>query len=110
VAEGFPADVLHDEEVAAALRLEVVNRGDIGMIKLAQKFSLSAEPAASVLVLKCARWKNLNSYFAAQAQVLALIHLTHAAGPDLPCEAIAAKGLLLVCILDRCDEAVASLG
>src|SRR5712692_197723 len=107
VAERRPANVLHDEEVAVVLPLEVVNRGDIGMIKLAQEFGLSAESIPGVLVLKCTRWKNLNSYFAAQAQVLALVHLTHAAGADFPSKAITAKSLLLVCFLDRCNEAVA---
>jgi len=39
-----------------------------------------------------------------------LVHFTHAAGADLPSEAIPAKGLLLVCFLYRCNEAVTSLG
>src|SRR5882724_3085417 len=66
VAECYPADVLHNQEVAAVLSLKIVNGCNVGVVESAKEFSFSAEPISDVLILKHTRWKHFDCDFAAQ--------------------------------------------
>src|ERR1700732_477941 len=106
VAEGYSADVLHDQEVAAVPGLKIVYGCNVGMVKSAKEFSLSAEPGSDVLILKDTWWKHFDCYFAAQVQVLGVIYLAHATCANFSCQAVSPECFLRGCVLNGCDESI----
>ena len=93
LAEGYPCDVLHDEKVHTLLRVEVMNRSDVGMVEPGESDGLFVEALAGNFVREGPRGEHLNGDLAVEVFILGTINITHPAGTDLFGDAIMTQSL-----------------
>jgi len=84
---------LHGDERPSVLLADVVNRADIGMTEGGCCTRFAAEPFQGLLVMRHFRGQKLQSYEAAEASVLGLVHHPHAAAAELLDDAVMRDGL-----------------
>ena len=82
LVQGLPGDVLHDHEVNAILRADVVNDADVGMLQCGDGFRFLLEAHLQIWVRRKMGGKDLNRYRALQPGVAGEIHFAHAAGAE----------------------------
>ena len=78
---------LHDDEVDAAVRVDVVNGDDVGMVEGGGRPRFLGEAALSLVAVR-ARVQHLHRHLAAQALIVRLVDDAHAAAADLASELI----------------------
>ena len=83
IVERLSGNHLHDDEMGAVDRVDVVDRDDVGMIERRGSASLSNEPGAAVLVGHGLRRQELHCYHAPEPDVGGRIHNPHPALPEL---------------------------
>jgi len=78
----LPGHVLHDHKVHAALRTDVVNHADIGMLQSRDGFCFLRETLMQLWVRGEMSGQNFNRYRALQPCIEGAIHFAHAARPE----------------------------
>ena|SRR6266849_1249459 len=87
----LPFEILHHKEVHAILRVEIMNRGDIGMIQPREGLGLLVEALTGRFVSEGAGWQDLQGHVALEPLVAGAIDFTHAARANLLHDAVMAK-------------------
>jgi hypothetical protein len=89
-----PADVLHDGDVRLALRIELVDYADVGVIEPAQSRCFFADSSAGSLVGERAGRQDLDCHVALQTLVTCAIHFTHPTRADFFKDAVMTERLV----------------
>lgn len=91
-AESDPVDKLHDEKVEAVVGIEVVNRGDVGMIELGESQGFVAKFSAGAIVGNGAGKENLEGNYTVEVFILGAVNDTHPAAADSLDDSVVAQG------------------
>ena len=84
----FPLDILHDDEIEAALAAELMDLGDVGITERGSEPRLVEEHAPTVLVAGDIGRQHLDRDDSTEDHVLGLPHHTHSALADLLGESV----------------------
>ncbi len=76
--EGFPLDVLHDDEIAPGAALDAVNGGHVGMVERGSRLRLVNEAGLLLGMLGDVRGQEFHGHDALQLGVLGLVNDAHA--------------------------------
>jgi len=79
IREGLAFQILHDQEINAVSRIQVVKRADVGMLQLGNRFRLTLEALAIVPILSKVIWQELDRDVSTEPRVAGPIHLSHTA-------------------------------
>ena len=91
MVEGPPLDVFHDDEVRAAVRSDVVDDDDVGMVERRGGLGLLSEALLPLGVGRLFAGEDLDRDDAVEVGVLGLVNDSHPAFPDLLEEAVMEK-------------------
>ncbi len=83
VAERFPGDVLHRQEVHSCLCVEVIDGCDIGVVQLGESIGLLAEALTRGMVGEGTCRQDFDRDIASQVLIAGTIDFSHAASADL---------------------------
>ena len=92
IAQCLARHVFHDKEVAIPGGLEIVNRGDVGVIQLGQRQRFLAEASACPLIREQVGRQHLEGDLPMEAFVLGEVDLAIAAGTDERNDPVVAEG------------------
>lgn len=87
-------DVLHDQHVQLAERVEIMDGRDVGVVQLRQRQRFTPEPPPRVLVDRADAGQDLDGHIALEALVARAIHRSHAARADRLENTVVPQGLL----------------
>jgi len=87
-AERPAGNVLHDEEVRAALRIEIVDGGDVGVIEFRQRAGFVVEATARGIIGESAGMEELDGDVTIEVRVPSKVNGTHAAAADLALDTV----------------------
>ena len=76
--EGLTFQILHDEEVDVALRTDIIEDTNIGMLQAGNGFGFALKAGAEFRIRIEVRRKNFDGDGAFEAGIPTTIHLTHA--------------------------------
>ena len=82
VGQRLARDVFHHEQISVTDRLEIVDRGDVGVVETRQRQRLLPKPAARLLVAEQAGRQHLDRDLAVQPFVLGQVDFAHPACAD----------------------------
>jgi hypothetical protein len=90
-AERTARNVFHYQEIGAALSIEIVNGGDIGMIEFRKRAGLIVETMASGFISDGAGMEKLKSNVAVKVGIAGQINDTHAAAANFVEDVVVAE-------------------
>lgn len=91
LAERLSGNVLHDEKVGAALSVEIVDGGDVGMIELGERVGFVVETMARGIVGDGAGMKKFEGNVTIEMGITGQVNDTHAAAADFALDAVVAE-------------------
>ncbi len=89
--KGFARDVFHDEEVRAALGVEIVDGGNVGVIEFGESVGFIVEVMAGRFVSDDAGRKELDGNIAIEVRITGEVHDTHPATADTSNDSVVAE-------------------
>jgi len=87
-AERLSANVFHDEEICAALRIEIVDGGDVRVIEFRERAGFVVETTARGIIGESAVMEEFDGDVTVEVRVPSKVHSTHAAAADLALDAV----------------------
>ena len=93
VIKRYSGNIFHHQEIQTLLCIEVMDGGNVGVVKLGERQGLIPEAAPSRVICEGAKRQNFDGYFAIQVLVVSEVNHTHTTAADSLDDAVVRDGL-----------------